>query len=222
MNDITLLYYTANRIHDFFAENIRRHLVGFGLPIVSVSHKEIDFGHNICVGDIGASVYNIYKQILIGAREVETDFVACCEDDCLYTEEHFNLRPEEDAFYYNTHKWTVQPTAFTHLIRSGMCMCIVSRLLLIETLEVRFKQYPNASECLRPEISKYFGEPGRLEHRLRLPPVEIRRVETTVPTLTFSHKNSMGGRRKLINKYPIKKSLPFWGDAKGIWERYHG
>lgn len=222
MSDITLLYYTANRIHDFFAENIRNHLLGFGLPIVSISQKAIDFGCNICVGDIGISVYNIYRQILIGARMVETDFIICCEDDCLYNEEHFSIRPKENAFYYNTHKWTVHPTVFTHLIRSGMCMCIVSRDLLIETLEVRFKKYPIASECLRPGIQKYFGEPGRFEHRLKLPKVQIRRIETVTPTLTFSHKHSMGGRRKIVKKYPIEKRLPFWGKAKDIWKQYYG
>ena len=50
MNDLTLLYYTANKIPETFGQNVRNHLLSLfpeGIPIISVSHKPIDFGKNI-------------------------------------------------------------------------------------------------------------------------------------------------------------------------------
>ena len=83
---ITVLYYTANVVNEIFAKNVRRQLraAAGDLPIVSVSQKPIDFGENICVGDIGRSHINIYRQVLIAAECAQTPYVALCEDDILY------------------------------------------------------------------------------------------------------------------------------------------
>jgi len=52
MNDLTLLFYTCNKMSDPFASNIRNHLLSLfpeGVPLISISHKPMDFGDNICV-----------------------------------------------------------------------------------------------------------------------------------------------------------------------------
>ena len=76
--DLTVIYYTANYLNNRFADRVREQLIrAIGqTPLISVSHKPMDFGENICVGDIGRSVYNIYKQVLIGARAAKTKYVA--------------------------------------------------------------------------------------------------------------------------------------------------
>ena len=68
MNDLTIIYYTANHISDYFMANTKKQLIrAIGdAPIISVSQKPMKLGKNICVGDIGRSGYNLYKQILIG------------------------------------------------------------------------------------------------------------------------------------------------------------
>ncbi len=94
--DLTLLLYTANLIPDDVAARLRAYLLEVTegqYPVVSVSQRPIDFGRNLCVGEIGASKYNAYKQILIGLRAVDTEFVACVDDDVLYVPEHFQQRP---------------------------------------------------------------------------------------------------------------------------------
>ena len=70
MNDLTIIFYTANHISDYFMANIQKQLLkAIGdTPIISVSHKPMKFGQNICVGEIGRSTYNLYKQVLIGAK----------------------------------------------------------------------------------------------------------------------------------------------------------
>ena len=127
MKDITILHYTANLIDELFAVNIRNHLLSIlpkEVPIISISHKPINFGKNICVGEIGSSPYNIYKQILIGAQQVKTNFLICHEDDSLYNLEHFQYRPPKDTFAYNINRWNVDRRFYFYRARQGMCMCI--------------------------------------------------------------------------------------------------
>ena len=100
MNDLTIIYYTANLVPDsFFKKTSEALLKAAGeVPIISVSHKPIELGKNICVGEIGQSVLNIYKQVLIGCKEATTKYVAMAEDDTLYPPDHFEYRPPEGRF----------------------------------------------------------------------------------------------------------------------------
>lgn len=85
-----------------FESRIRRSLrhASKPLPIISVSQKPIDFGKNICVGDVGVSGQNALRQFQIGAIEATTRFVCTAEADFLYPKEYFRFRPErEDTIY---------------------------------------------------------------------------------------------------------------------------
>ena len=108
--DLTVIYYTANLISDYFADNVRKKLLEVlgDTPLISVSQKPIDFGENICVGEIGASNYNVYFQILKGAKAAKTRYVMMAEDDTLYPPEHFLQRPPVGSFAYNLNRWTVR------------------------------------------------------------------------------------------------------------------
>lgn len=111
MNDLTIIYYTNNILEQDVFDKCVEHLeiAADGKPIVSVSQKPVDLGENICVGDIGSSWLNLYKQLKLGAEKATTKYVATAEHDCLYTKEHFNWRPPtDDTFYYNENCWFVQ------------------------------------------------------------------------------------------------------------------
>ena len=81
----TILYYTSNRENEEFEEKIRQNILENcgDLPIISISQKPIDFGKNICVGDVGHSYLNEWRQILIGAKKARTKHVILCEADFL-------------------------------------------------------------------------------------------------------------------------------------------
>lgn len=103
MTDLTIIYYTSNREDEQFELNVQRQLYRSAkhLPIVSVSQKPIDFGTNICVGDIGASAENIVIQMLAGANAADTEYISFGESDCLYPPDYFNFKPKRnDIFYY--------------------------------------------------------------------------------------------------------------------------
>ena len=222
MKDITLLYYTANVAPDNFTKNIRKHLLSWlpkEIPIISVSQKPIDFGYNICVGEIGQSIYNIYKQILVGAFKITTGYTAMCEDDSLYNLEHFNYRPKSDTFAYNQNRLNVHKDIFFYRRRAGMCMCIVPTQLLIETLKRRFAEYPERPDGshFRKENLVGFGEPGRCELKLGLPSVLMETFMTGTPTVTFSHKDGVGGIRKIMSSDVVVAEDPYWGKAADLW-----
>jgi hypothetical protein len=70
-------------------------------PLISVSQKPMDFGKNICVGDVGWSLHNAWRQLQIGAMEATTPFICTAEDDTLYPKEYFQFHPDiMDTFYY--------------------------------------------------------------------------------------------------------------------------
>jgi len=206
------------------AFRIRRHLYGVvresRIPIISVSQKPIDFGMNICLGNIGVGIYNIYVQILEAARSARTEYVACCEDDCLYNIHHFRLRPPTDVFAYNVNKWFVNPTYYFHRPRCGMCMCIAPKKLLIETLEERFRMYPTKKSA-DGELHKW-GEPGRKERMSGLPRVKLDRYSSYLPTLVINHKGGVGGRRGVGHNDQRAQSIEPWGSAKTLWGYFNG
>jgi len=105
----TILYYTSNQEKPEFEEWMRKLIFenSGGLPIVSVSQKPIDFGKNICVGEVGCSSFNMWRQILIGLKEIKTEYVIFTEADCLYPPEYFEFDPPGGNFYRYDNIWIV-------------------------------------------------------------------------------------------------------------------
>ena len=216
-NDMTLLYYTANVIPEKFAVNVRNHLVetAKGKPIISVSQKPIDFGENICVGDIGHSVISVYLQILTGLRAAKTKYIACCEDDTIHSPEYFDLDPEGDTFLYNL-RWNVMPSYFYYRRRrNGLCTLVAPRELMIKISEEKLKRY---EEIKDPYV---FAEPGRRSRSIGLSEVVVRGVVTTIPSLTFKHRNSLSGISISLQSDRRVESLPYWGKASDVWNRFY-
>lgn len=245
MTDLTLLYYTANQIDYAFMHRVRAELpanvIGDQddgaeaferLPrIVTVTQQPDQWGCNICVGEIGPSIYNCYQQILIGARAATTPFVACVEDDSLYVPEHFTYRPRADVFAYNVNRWVItrrlsddrrSRTAFFYWRRrTQMAQCIAPRALLIETLEERFAKFPDPVPDPLAKAAGW-GEPGRYERLLGLPPRRFEHFETAQPNVTFNHARGLMGRRQTQPTDTVCDDLPPWGEANPLWDRIHG
>lgn len=102
MNDLTVIYYTAHKEEPLFEERIRKTLLDTigDLPLISVSQKPIDFGKNICVGEVGYSSQNAWRQCQIGAMEAQTRFVCPAEADFLYSKEYFEFQPDDPYIFY--------------------------------------------------------------------------------------------------------------------------
>ena len=228
IDNCTVIYYTANFAPEkFIRKNQDLLLKAIGnAPLISVSQKPIHFGYNICVGDIGRSHLNIYRQALIGAKEATTKYIALAEDDIMYAPEHFDHTPTPGFFAYDINVWMFyefyKPRIFSYKGRINMNSLICERELFIETIEERFKKWPDDSKI----HLENWSEPGKNAYEENLG-VTKRQKETfmaTVPSIAFYHPAALSylhlGKRKNIGE--IKKEiLEPWGNAKDMPGYYH-
>lgn len=226
--DLSVVYYTSNFLEEknpYFLSNTMKYLkdaIG-DTQVVSVSHKPINFGENICVGDIGRSNRNIYWQILQGAKAAKTKYVAMVEDDVLYPPEHFVCRPSsDDILLYDMNKFSIftwsKPMVFSWKHRMVIFTLICSRDLLVDSLEERLTKYPEY------DTNEFCGEPGRYDKRLG---VTVRKTEEGWggrPMVQFFHPYGMFyvstprgrtrqvGERKALGPLRGTELVP-WGTA---------
>jgi glycosyltransferase involved in cell wall biosynthesis len=207
VSDLTLLYYTSNRINDHFRDKVLDQLKHAcpDTPIVSISQKPMTLGLNICVGNIGRSLQNIYRQVYEGAKQVTTEYVALVEDDTLYVPEHFNHRPK-DCFAYNLNRWCLHQDLklFSYRRRAILSQCIAPTKLLIECLEPRMQM----------DVPKEFsGEMGVFEKQLGIKEFPTETFETSEPNIVVCHNKNTSGRKYQGKDAEPRTELPPWGNA---------
>lgn len=236
-NDLTILYYTSNQLekkNPYFVENTKKQLIEAAgdLPIITISQQPTIIGDNctnIVLGDIGRSHLNIYKQMLIGAKEAKTPFVATSEDDIMYSYQHYHSElPKERVFLYDMSKWSIftwiKPAQYTYRDRMVINQLIVERDLLIEALEERFKRVEVLLKIQPLEkIIRYWGDFGRYEGLLGVAIRPTAHFFCSVPSLVFTHVDAYGylnhGSRKRLGN-PRAFDIPVWGEAKDIMKLY--
>lgn len=243
MNDLTIIYYTANYLDEtnpYFLDNTKKQLIkaADGLPIVIVSQKPTMFGPNstnIVLGDIGRSHLNIYRQILMGCKAATTKYVAMAEDDILYSYEHFHspeYLPKGDVFVYDMNKlslftWTKPPLFSFRHNRMVVNQLIAPREMLIEALEERFERLNELKAQGRKEedIIKNWGDPGRYERLLGVTERKTDNFMCTCPSIVFTHEYAYGyqfnhGKRKRLGDLRIIE-LPYWGRAEDVLKLFY-
>jgi hypothetical protein len=213
MSDLTILYYTANVIDKKIEAPVIRSLKKHGYPIISVSQKPMELGTNILFKE-GRSIQNIYKQVLIGAKAAKTKYVALCEDDCLYTADHFKFRPDK-PFGYNLNRWLLHLTdnIFSYRKRPILSQCIAHREILIDNLEERFR--------LSEIPKKYCGEMGCFEKQLGMSLYEFETFQTIKPNMVVCHKKGIMGRKLWGKDADTQHEIPHWGKSD-YWVRKFG
>jgi len=242
MNDLTVIYYTSNWLdthNPHFLRNTRKVLeqVTRDMPIISVSQKPVTFSGvtdhtNICIGDIGRSHLNIYKQILIGCEAAKTEYVAMAEDDILYSFDHFHtFRPSKDTFAYDMSKlsiftWTKPPLFSFRTKRRVVNSVIARRKLVISALEERFKRI----EVLQHEgmsieqIESRWGDFTRYEEQLGVKVQTAEEFYSVIPNIVFSHEHALGyvsrGKNKRLGDIRIIE-VPYWGRAEDVLKLFY-
>jgi hypothetical protein len=218
MSPLTIIYYTSNTENTSFEEKIRQILTEDAqeTPIISVSQKPITLGYNICVGDVGRSSYNQWRQLQIGASAATTRFVALAESDFLYSKEHFNSpTPKEDVFYAPLRVYQLCTMAnrvhkFIPLhkrYREGTS--IVGRDYLLRTLDTMLEK-----ETWRPGIEPpskmllhlFFNRNSSLYHNV-------------TPIVTF--RTDAGMHQHIHDDHPNGiDEIPYWGDVDSLIGRF--
>ena len=216
----TILYYTSNREKPEFEKRVRENIVkaSGGLPIVSVSHKPIHFGKNICVGDVGVSGFNMFRQVQIGLREIKTKFVISAEADCLYPPDYFRFAPKEENIPYRNSNLYVVPDAreyFFYKKEGATHAQVVGTAFYLARLDRLFKGAPEWS-------TEEFNFP---RERHKMVDVffsgEVKHFRTENPVVQIKTHKGMRYYTK-SDRTPIY-DIPYWGNGKKFRDYYlHG
>lgn len=205
MKDVTVIYYTSNREKEDFESKIRKNLLKVigDLPLISVSQKPIDFGTNICVGDIGTSDHNIYRQMQTGCLKATTKFVCTAEADCLYPPTgYFDYKPpDETAAYHYINVWILYKGS--HIFKKkafSLCALFSNREYLLSRLKRSLGRREQWSAIKpHPLFHKYRGWTPFTN---KLPVINIKTRQ---------------GMRWFTGTEKIEKpELPYWGSAEKL------
>lgn len=206
MISTTVVYITSNRENPVLEERIKAKLLQTmgSLPLVSVSQKPIDFGTNICVGDLGASDQNAWRQLQIGAQVATTDFISPAESDFIYPPEYFTFSPERpDTFYRASPIWVLfmQRAKAKLFYRKGHgteLAIMVGRQTLLNRIDA----------ILGPTAPYIFDRPAK-HAPMALP----------IPIVTFKTDSSMH-RRTPMDRRSACRQLPGIGTAADLIQEY--
>jgi len=219
MKDLTVLFLTINRVPKKWAEyhkEILLRAIG-GAPVITISKEPMDWGVNL-IQEEEPSVLNIYKQLLRGAKEAKTEYIAVAEDDCLYPKTHFEYRPQKDMFAYNYNRWgllTWGEPVYYHRPRISNSTLIAERDLVIKALEERFRLYPTSS--IIRELGRERG--ARLSYRDKLDYFYSR---DSIVFLSHIYAIDVTEREQRKETGRIKAyDIPVWGKAKDIVNKFN-
>lgn len=187
------------------------------LPIISVSQKPIDFGENICVGDVGTSATNCRRQLLIGAKAAKTDFICPAESDFLYPPEIFKFMPESKKRAYlfmPIYVFFVQRgKAKVFCPKPRVCegTMMVGRKYIIEKLETILEGKDEWVSYPENDVNR------EIPHLLHL--CKQTKVFFDTASVTFKTDNNM--HRKTPHSINGKtRQLPHWGTSKDLINKY--
>lgn len=170
--DKTIIFCTENKCPEPLFSTVIEDLKkkANGCPIVSVSHKPIDLGTNICIGERPRSWACLYNQLLKGCEAANTKYIMIAEHDCFYSEEQIKyIPPTDDRFYYNENIWLVCFDKEKHPDKYGqysrfwkqrlaLSQLVCDRELYIKALQDRLELI--GKDRRAPKCFAHFTEPG--------------------------------------------------------------
>lgn len=214
--DATIIYYSSNKEDWLFEKRVIKMLLKNcgDLPIVSVTQKPINFGKNICVGDVGASGFNMFKQVQIACSEAKTKFVISAEADSFYPYDYFQFIPErDDIFYRNSNIYLMGRKRDYFYKKSGGSTFaqIVGREHYLNILDRLFKGAPKW--CV--EEKNFPKERWKQEDITN----NIQLYNSINPCFQIKTGNSMRHYCTTRERTPIYE-LPYWGSGKMLKEKF--
>ena len=219
--NLTVVYYTSNREKPEFEKrimrNLRRTIKPLLIPLVSVSQKPINFGTNICVGDVGLSAQNAWRQFQIGAIEAKTKFVCSGEHDVLYAPDFFTFEPPREDAFYIAHPmyvlWNLRgkKRVFGLKAQGSESAVIIGREYLIAKIEQMLEGHGK----WRRELERHGSIP------LLFKDANLEHFETKVPSVTFKTDQNIH-RKTRFRRGSTTRDIPYWGNAIDLIGKYCG
>ena len=207
-----ILYYTDNRCNAAILKAVRSQIQNScnGYKLVSVSLEPISFGKNIVL-ELERGALTMFKQILAGLEELDTDVVFFAEHDVLYNKEHFMFTPpRNDIYYYNKSVWQVRLD--TELAVYWDCkrtsqLCAYRDLLI--------KHYKERIRRVEAEgFTRKMGyEPGSHNRPERVDDYKAEWWETKIPNLDIRHERNLTSARWSPAEFRSQRNCRNWKES---------
>lgn len=160
----------------------------------------------VAVGDRGH--HDCYTKIIAGCEAAKHDIVFLAEHDVLYPQGYFDASPEsDDAFYYNSHVWTLSLAGAWPTPRRWLTSnCRASRELLLDQFRDRLALVNSGGRVV-------WDEPGRNDGDI----AEARWLtqDCPEPTVDVRYGGNLTGMR--YSKGAPAAVIPGWGRAGRLW-----
>lgn len=194
-----VLYYTDNSLDSRLSKVVQSYLVkAVGeLRIVSVSQQPINFGENICVGEIGRSLESIRRQVIVGLITINQEAVYLVEHDVIYPASHFKFVLEllndywcwcnENVIYGDVKRGVYFLTEYSAK-RTPLSQMVVKRNSMLDWLA-------NESNPLEPPCRKH------------------RDTETSID---LRHKTNFSSKGRITRKRHNFDESHGWGSLPGV------
>lgn len=214
-----ILYYSSNQEDPAFEVKIVENLlrVRGGLPIISVTHKPMDLGKNICVGDVGASGFNMFRQVVIGLQATDADVIFSAESDCLYPPDYFQFMPPRlDLCYRNSNLYVMgnKRDYYWHKPGGATHAQAVGREFYLTRLMGLFHGAPQWSVAEKNFPKERWGREDVFKKE------QVDYWETVNPVVQI--KTGRGMRHYTVSARKDIGELPYWGEGIDIRREYCG
>jgi hypothetical protein len=227
-----IVYYTDNKLDPGIMKACQEQLLKSvnGYRIVSVSLQPIYFEDNIVL-PLERGYLTLFKQILTGLEELNTDIVFMAEHDVLYSKEHFEfIPPEHDKYYYNKNWWKLRlPDG--HCLQhdgaqtSGLCAyrdtLIKHYKQRVINTEKMWNELGGNTHPFRSFIRDQGFEPGTHHRAVSVDNLNFEYWDSPVPIVDVRHNGNLTANRWSIDQFRRKPktwiesdTIPYWG--KGI------
>ena len=211
-DDLTIIYYSSNREKPEFENKVMDSIkkqVG-NTQIISVTHRPINFGFNIPVGDVGLSDYNIYRQMQIGCQMAKTKYVCTTEADCFYPPTgYFDfIPPDTSAAYHYTNLYILWKGS--HIFNQkafSLCGLFSNREFLLN----RFNRSIDEKVKWRAD----YKPKHPLSHKWR----DWTPFKGDIPIINCKTGQGMRNKTGVNTEGRPQKELPYWGKAINMEER---
>ena len=215
MENLTILYYTSNRENPEFEKKVQENLLKVcgNIPIISISQKPIDLGKNICIGDVGVSGFNMFRQVQIALEATITKFVISAEADCLYPTDYFTFIPPRENVCYRNSNLYVMPdkrSFFFHKKGGATHAQVIGKEFYLKRLNELFAGAPQWSLEEKNFPKERFGKEDVFDK------VEYGKKENWVVKI----KTHQGMRYYTSSDRTPIYELPYWGRGDLLRKHY--
>lgn len=224
-----IVAYTDNSLDSGIATACLSTVQSSGLPFVAVSLKPIPgltWAQNVVL-DLERGYLTMFRQILTGLQEIDTEFVFFAEHDVAYHPSHWDFTPPNSTqVFYNQNVWKVDSEtgrALHYLCSqtSGLC---ANRELLLE----HYRKRVDIVE--RSGFSRKMGfEPGTHRRSERVDDLTARTWMSEYPNVDIRHGQNLTPSRwkkeqfrdqRYTKGWTESDSIPGWGVTKGRFREF--